>query len=128
MDRFLLKRLLIVLALLLIGWVVFVSWQQIKRHQRIQDEVAALEAEAEKIRQENETFSERISYFSSDAFREQEAKKKLGLKKTNEAVVVIKPTLAASGPQPAPAADRGEAPAYQTETANYEKWWELFSR
>src|SRR3989304_10143603 len=84
-------RLLIAAAIILIGWTAFVSSKQIQRNRRIQEEVAALETEAAKIRRENETLSERIGYLSSSDFREQEAKKKLGLKKIEETMVVIKP-------------------------------------
>src|SRR5688572_16056243 len=92
------KRAVLVLALALVGWAGYVSWQEMKRHQKIEAEVRVLQAEAEKIRHENETFSERIGYFSSDAFREQEAKKQLGLKKANERVVIIKPVAGLADP------------------------------
>lgn len=122
------KRGVLVLALILVGWVIFISWQQFERHERIEEEVAALEAEAEKIKRENETFTERISYFSSDAFREQEAKSKLGLKKNDETVVVIKRGTAlserdtATGPEATPSAAAG-ADVY---LPNYQKWLALF--
>lgn len=121
-------RLLIAAAIILIGWVVFVSSKQIQRNRHIQEEVAALETEAQSIRRENETLSERISYLSSSDFREQEAKEKLGLKKAEETFVVIKP---------APVYQQTENIANETardisansanmETPNYKKWWKIF--
>ena len=77
--------------LLASGWGLYVSSKHIERGQRIQAEVALLENEAAKIRRENETLSEKIDYYSSDNFREQETKKKLDLKKAHETYVVIKP-------------------------------------
>lgn len=74
------------------GWVLYISSKQIERNQRIEQEVTLLRVEADKIRHENETLTEKIQYFSSQDFREQEAKKKLGLKKTEETAVVIKPS------------------------------------
>lgn len=130
MASIFIKRGVFVLALLLVGWVVFISWQQFERHERIEEEVAALQAEAEKIKRENETFSERIGYFSSDAFREQEAKKKLGLKKNNETVVVIKRAAALSEDEEADkAGQKNKEPVVPVEyLPNYQKWLALFSQ
>lgn len=114
-----------VAVLVLIGWVLSVSSKQIERNRRIQDEVSALEIEAAKIRRENETLSEKISYFSSDNFREQEAKKKLGLKKTAETVVVIKPRPAL-GTERETAQSRQEEPGESEDIPNYKQWWNLF--
>lgn len=114
-------------VIVLSGWVLYVSSKQIERNRRIQEEVSTLETEAAKIRRENQTLSEKITYFSSDDFREQEAKKKLGLKKIDETVVVIKPhpeyeksgnssleTVGSSG------SDGNE------DIPNYKKWWKIF--
>lgn len=115
-------------AVILIGWAVFVSSKQIERNHRIQAEVSALVTEAAKIRRENETLAEKINYYASSDFREQEAKRKLGLKKAEETVVVIKP-----------APEQGKEESSQTDgmketaqsdrrddEANYKKWWRLF--
>jgi cell division protein FtsB len=88
------KFILVVLvfgALLFGGWEVLTSSKQTERNQKIEKEVATLENEAEKIRRENETLREKIIYFASDDFREQEAKRKLGLKRSDETMVVIRP-------------------------------------
>lgn len=122
-------------VLILIGWVFYVSSKQIERNQRIQDEISMLQAEADKVRQENETLSERISYFASDDFREQEAKRKLGLKKTEETVVEVKLSRLdqssltsgygemenGGGDQLASSGNSGDANG-----ANYKKWWKVF--
>lgn len=118
----------VVIAILLVSWVAFVSLKQIERNHRIQAEVSALETEAAKIRRENETLAEKINYYASSDFREQEAKRKLGLKKAEETVVVIKPapeqgkeeSSQTDGMKEASQSDR------QNEEANYKKWWRLF--
>lgn len=118
-------RIVVVAVLVLIGWVLSISSKQIERNRRIQDEVSSLEIEAAKIRRENETLSEKISYFSSDNFREQEAKKKLGLKKTAETVVVINPRPELTAEKKAVQNLQGE---YEdsVDVPNYEKWWKIF--
>ncbi|OGI16286.1 MAG: hypothetical protein A2878_01365 [Candidatus Moranbacteria bacterium RIFCSPHIGHO2_01_FULL_54_31] len=111
---------------ILIGWVLYVSSKQIERNRRIQTEVSALETEAAKIRRENETLSEKISYFASDDFRIQEAKK-IGLKKAEETVVVIKPQPENEFSKSATAEERQSAEQGATGSLpNYKKWWNIF--
>lgn len=117
----------IAIVLLVVGWVFFISSKQVERNRRIQEEITTLETEATKIRRENETLSERISYFASDDFREQEAKRKLGLKKTEEIVVEVKPApgyengkITKEEPQVLPGkSDDGKK-------ENYKRWWNIF--
>ena len=115
-------------VIVLVGWMIFVSSKQIQRDRRIQEEVAALEAEAAKISRENKTLAGEIDYFSSSDFREQEAKQKLGLKKTEEIMAVIKPA-----PEYKPDADTQSnmtrdvsANSTKADIPNYRKWWEIF--
>lgn len=115
----------IVLIIALISWAVYVSSKELARNQRIEDEVALLEKEAEKIRRENETLSEKIGYFASPNFREQEAKEKLGLKKVHEEVVVIKPRGESALPEEAMLTEPRPV-AEGTALPNYKKWWQLF--
>lgn len=119
-------RVGIVGLVLLVSWVIYVSSKQIARNGRIENEVSMLQNEADKIRRENETLGEKIAYFSSADFREQEAKEKLGMKKEHEEVVVIKEhpqseVLNESG---------GERPmvtdVFDDTTPNYRKWWQVF--
>jgi len=118
-------RFVIVLISVLVLWVVYVSSKQIERSRRISEEVASLQTEADKIQRENETLSEKISYFSSSDFREREAKEKLGMQKTDENVVVIKSSPAISGNT-----DTEQRSASTEEkkvsVSNYMKWWQIF--
>lgn len=113
--------------IVLVSWAVYISSKQMARNERIQSEVAELQNEAERIRRENETLSEKIGYFSSVDFRELEAKEKLGMKKKEEQVVVIKPR-----PESTETAPETEDTKPTTVTgihngsSNIEKWWRLF--
>ncbi|NCQ06352.1 MAG: septum formation initiator family protein [Candidatus Moranbacteria bacterium] len=120
-------KIIIGIVFLFSVWVILVSSQQIKRNYRIEEEVAKLQSEAETIRHENETLAEKITYFSSDNFREQEAKQKLGLRKSGENVVVIVPR-----PESAKT-DNSELETHTSDvngnednTPHYKKWWRLF--
>lgn len=116
-------------VLLLVGGVAF-GFQSYREHERnatIQSEIDALQAEADKIRRENETLAERIQYFASPDFQEQEAKKKLGMRRQEETVLSIRED-SGTGTDEELLADEGEArnvSAVDTR-ANYQKWWSRF--
>lgn len=107
-------------------WVIFISSKQIERNYRIEREVEKLQSEADKIRHENETLSEKIAYFSSDDFREQEAKKKLGLKKAEENVVVIVPRPESLIHDEISTEKSSYQGMVGDPLPNYKKWWRLF--
>lgn len=109
----------------LISWVISLSSKQLSRNQRIENEVSMLQNEADKIRRENETLSEKIGYFSSDNFREQEAKEKLGMKKVDETVVVIQAHPEQGGVS-IEGAPKRMAPEVTGFYPNYKRWWRIF--
>lgn len=117
-----------IVGLLIFGiYLGYKSWQEHERNARIQAEIALLESEAAKIRRENETLAQKIEYFASPDFQEQEAKRKLGLRRQEEAVVILHevPVL----PQGSDVQDEKEFENSQSLvdlTPNYKKWWRLF--
>lgn len=120
-------RLGVVLLLLVGGYLGYKSWQEHQRNAQIQAEIAKLESEAAKIRRENETLAQKIEYFSSPDFQEQEAKKKLGLRRQEESVVALHEVAVL------PRADEGldeksirDQVTFTDFTPNYKKWWMLF--
>ncbi len=118
-------RIFLLFALGVTAWAGFVSWGQLERHKRITDEVSALERQAKDIALENQTLEERITYFSTREFREQEARQKLGLKKPEETVVAIKE----EGEQENSNTDdhsSNQLMQAKEEKPNFQKWWALF--
>jgi cell division protein FtsB len=67
----------------------YFSWQQYQRGQRIRSEVKVLEDEAARVQHENESLQERIQYFSTENYREQESKERLNMRRSDEFVVDI---------------------------------------
>lgn len=118
-------RIFLVFALAVTAWAAFVSWGQLERHKRITEEVSALEREAKRIEAENQTLEERMSYFSTREFREQEAREKLGLKKADETVVAIKEEPG-SGVDTTTTASVEAVTSQQASVPNYQKWWKVF--
>lgn len=99
----------------------YASWKQFERHSRIKKEVSILEAEKERVRKENESLKERINYFATENFQEQESKERLNMRKDNEFVVDIErmPSLAS---KTAPESNLSSQPS--SRVPNYKKWWE----
>ena len=98
----------------------FASWKQIERHKRIKVDVAILEQERERVRKENESLKERIRYFSTENFQEQESKGRLNMRKDNEYVVDIERIEKNAEPEIKTVKNTTtEAPI-----PNYKKWWE----
>lgn len=118
-------RIFLLFALAVTAWASFVSWGQLERHKRITEEVNQLEAEAARIQAENQTLEERMSYFSTREFREQEAREKLGLKKADETVVAIKEDIQRDS-VPNNVNSQSTIETEEAPIPNYQKWWRIF--
>lgn len=115
-------------VVLLIAGAAFLGYQSYQEHERnaeVQAEIDALKREADKIRRENETLAQKIEYFASPDFQEQEAKQKLGLRRQEETVVALREVavLSPDGGQYAPSE---MSQAHPDDTPNFKKWWRLF--
>lgn len=104
------------------GWA---SYRQYERSVRIQVEIDVLRREADRIARENETLSEKIQYFASPNFKEEEAKEKLGLRRQEEKVMAIEGAVRFEETKAsAESSDASEKVAW--EVPNYSKWWNRF--
>ena len=129
-TRTLLTRAVFIGAFGLAVWIGTVSYRFFERTGMIKSEIRELEREAKRIDQENATLREKIEYFSSASFKEREAKDKLGLKKIDEQVIVVKTrseTADDMGNLPIPIIGTGRVAEFRP--PNYVKWWRmLFSK
>jgi cell division protein FtsB len=115
-------RFLIVAFIVGIVLVLSSAWREMERSKRIEDEVAKLQSEADRIRNENRSISEKLSYFATPDFEEREAKEKLGMKKDDEEVVSVEvgsPALPASE-------SKDNVLPHQDGSPNHEKWIRFF--
>lgn len=98
--------------------------RQAYRSKKIENEVLALQEEARRIQNENETISQRIEYYSTPQFIERVSKDKMNLQKPDENVIVVNQR------QVAGASDEKETEgpilAEEKDRPNYLKWWKLF--
>ena len=124
--RTLLMRVVFISALGLALWIGTVSYRFFQRTGMIKNEIRELENEANRINQENATLRDKIEYFSSASFQEREAKDKLGLKKIDEQVIVVK-----TSPDAGHQAENYSIPIIGTgrtaefHSPNYVKWWRM---
>jgi cell division protein FtsB len=108
---------------LVAGWA---SYRQYERSVRIQAEIDILRHEADRIARENETLSEKIQYFASPNFKEEEAKEKLGLRRQEEKVMAIEGEVRLDAAD-TPSAEPTEPETVSWDVPNYQKWWNRFS-
>lgn len=124
--RIFLMRTVFIASLGLVAWIGTVSYRFFERTGMIKNEIRELEREASRIDQENATLREKIEYFSSASFQEREAKDKLGLKKVDEQVVIVKTrsdTEEGSEDFPIPTIGTGRVAEFHS--PNYVKWWRM---
>ncbi len=121
-----LLRLGVVLLLVAGGYMGYQSYEEHVRNAKIQGEIDALQAEADKIRRENKTLAERIEYFASPDFQEQEAKKKLGLRRQEESVIAIREDPSLTMNPVLTEASSMEEKQEMNYLPNYKKWWQQF--
>ncbi len=105
-------------------WIGMASYRFFQRTGMIKSEIHELENEANRINQENATLREKIEYFSSPNFQEREAKDKLGLKKIDEQVVIVKaPTDTENKSEHFSIPMIGTGRTVEFRSPNYVKWW-----
>lgn len=126
--RFFIPKILVIVSLVLAFWIGDVTMKEMDRGKRIREEIASLHVEAEKTQKENTLLREKIRYFQTDTFQEQEARNKLNYQSPDEQTVVIqsiasKDTMKEDSPS-------SILPDINTKTdiflPNYEKWWKQF--
>ncbi len=101
----------------------FFSWKQYERNQKIQKEIAVLEAERARVQRENESLKNRINYFATEEFKEQEAKSRLNMRKSDEYVVEIQQSQTKEEEKQV---KRENGTSASSDDPYYKKWWEKF--
>lgn len=87
--RELFGKALFVLLVVLFGFFSFSLLQEVQRKQAIHDDIARLEDELIKLEGENNQLQSLIDYLKTDEYAELEAKRKLGMKREGEQVILV---------------------------------------
>jgi len=114
------KIFLIIILVIFLFAVYFLVKISFRRNQ-VDQKIAELEKQAEKIKKENAAIEKLIEYLEDPVFKEREARLKLGLQKPDEKVVVIIPPDENSGLE----VEKKEVSS-QKKRLNPQKWWNYF--
>jgi len=88
-SQFFLKKVFPIAGFLLMFYTLFSLSKVIWKNYQIEKELKDLKETVSVLEEENQHFSNLISYFKTDAYREKEARQKLGYKKPGESVVLV---------------------------------------
>jgi len=110
------KFFIFLLILVLIGVVAATTKESYRRYQ-MNKKVAAFKKQIELLKEENQTLSNLIDYFSSEQSLEKEARLKLNLIKEGEKLIIIDLEKGADSKNQ-PLED-----IKKTEDSNFKKWW-----
>lgn len=124
--RFLAPKLFVIATLALAFWIGNAAFKEMQRGKRIQEEIASLQSEADRIQKENALLQDRIRYFQTDSFQEQEARSKLNYQSPDEQVVVVKRSDRADTKSDISDPVVQAVPSAEDLLPNYEKWWKRF--
>lgn len=117
--------LFVVCGLAIIGFVSFKAFKENKRNKQIEQEIAKIQAEADKVKRNNQELEERIGYFQTPEFQEKMAKDKLNFQKNDEEVVIIKSSPSVAGISTV-SKDEPKNRVSEDRRPNYQKWWQFF--
>lgn len=120
----------VILIFLVLFFIVYKLSFQIQKQDKIDEEIADLQGEIDRLSQENEDLSELIGYLKTDDFKEREAKDKLNLIKEGEKMVLVKETKSEDSSEPK--VEKVELEDLESEEKivvkrpNYYWWWHYF--
>lgn len=123
-------RWISIAGVVVLALIAYPMWQKMEHKQAIEREVAALEAEAERIAAANKELEDMIEYLQGDAFAEREARLRLNMKKPGEQVVVVQGNEGVvAGEQEVESVFRVrglEKDPVQETVPNRMRWWQYF--
>ncbi|MDA3815633.1 MAG: septum formation initiator family protein [Patescibacteria group bacterium] len=114
-------RFLIILGVCLLFFIVFKYSKEAYKQKTVNREIAELQAEIDKLNQDNKNLQGLIEYFQTDDFKEKETKDKLNLVKEGERLVLIKEKEI-----PVETVEEDREVEVTVNRPNYYHWWYYF--
>jgi cell division protein FtsB len=122
-----LAKVFLLIGLGILTWAIISVAKETYKKNQIQKEISVLQAEAQKISQENSLMKEKIAYLESKEYQEKEAKDKLGMRKPEEKVIAIKPGREKKDSEiNSSSKDSLKNISAGNNQSNYLKWWNYF--
>lgn len=125
-KKTIISTIFVIFGLVIISFVAFKAYKASERNRKIENEIATIRTEAEKIRKDNRELEEKIGYFQTPEFQEKIAKEKLNFQKADEEVVVIKSSPSMRPEKEDETKESLVGGAEGEKTSNYRKWWNYF--
>jgi len=116
-----LKRYYHLLGIALLVYFAFLTTRAIYKNAKANHEIERIKTEIETLGLEKQNLQDLIAYYQTPSFREKEVRRKLGLVKPDEKMVVLSKEMPPSSKKSAPS-QFSEKP----QKANYQLWWEFF--
>ncbi len=111
------SKFFLIFCVILFFTVLFALAKGTIRSYKVSSDIQELQDEIDQLERQNQEFEQLVDYLKSETFVEQEAKLKLGYKKSGENLVII--------PQEELSEETKEENEYQ-ELSNPAKWWAYF--
>ena len=111
-----------------LAFLLFPTLKEIRRSKIIENEIANLETEAEKLSAQNNFLKEKIEYLKSDYYKESVAKDRLSLRNVGEKWVIVQPKQKVLGASDDKIEENNieiEKGSQRNNLPNYQKWWEI---
>jgi cell division protein FtsB len=113
------KRGYYILGILALLYLIFLTGRSAYQNWQTNQEVKKLKVEIETLEVENQNLQNLIAYYQTQSFKEKEARRKLGLVKPDEKVVII-------SKEQAPSKKSTESISEEPKKPNYILWWQFF--
>lgn len=111
------NRILNIAGAIAIVLLVIEVAQTVKKNFQLRQQITQLETEIQQLEEQKIELGYRIAYYQTDAFKEKEARDKLGLQKPGEGVIIIPPKSVDSGAKKKPSKPK----------SNWQQWMEFLS-
>jgi len=113
----------------IIAYAFFILGRSIWTNFQLKRQIDSIKQEITSLEKQNQDLENLILYYQSDSFKEVEARAKLGLKKPGETVVSV-PTKTYNNYQEETAADKESFSdqSNDSQSANWENWWNFFTK
>jgi cell division protein FtsB len=102
-------------GLVVVIYLLALLVQTVKRNNDLREQVSTLESSIARLDSDRETLAYKLRYYSTDDFREKEARAKLGLQMPGESLIILPPA--------APVVATETAPARAVHRSNLAAWW-----
>jgi cell division protein FtsB len=119
-----LVKLILFLGIIVLVFISGGIYKEMSQKKQIQDRIAELQQEANRISRDNALTQEKIVYLESKDYQEKAAKDNLNLQSPDENTVIVKPSVASDAT--APKEDKQIAPVAAPQEPIYTKWWNYF--